>query len=167
MAAALRTNADYLACVGDLYDDRSDRAGDLMRAARRRTGLASANAEESFQRLMGEHRGAPDDLAAAISFLTYIRRFTASTASLALARHSLPEATAAVVQPFAQASRRMLYELADSLEEDRGTASPSPASVEAAEGSLPPLLKARADRLSRQLGMIGESVRRFRESGVA
>ncbi|MDB4885515.1 MAG: hypothetical protein JWN79_953 [Gemmatimonadetes bacterium] len=164
LAAALRANADYLRCVGSLFDDRSDEAGEQLRASRRRIGLAMVNAEESFQRLMGEHAGASDDLAPALSLLTFLRRFTASTASLALARHASP-AAASALQPFTASVGGRLDELAEAVtRHEMPSPLPSMSSVEAAEEPVPPLLRARAERLVRVLRMIDGSVRRWTEA---
>jgi uncharacterized membrane protein YccC len=133
-----------------------------MRAARRQIGLATANAEESFQRWLGEHTGSPETIAPAMTFLTYTRRFTASVASLALARHTSPGALAATLAPFADAAASVMEELADALANERAPAPlPMLGAVEAAEQPVPPLLRARVDRLAAQLRMLHEAVGRW------
>jgi hypothetical protein len=132
-----------------------------MRAARRRIGLATANAEESFQRWMGEHAGPSETIAPAMTFLIYTRRFTASVASLALARHTSSGALAATLVPFADAASAVMEELADALTSERPPAPlPMLGAVEAAERPVPPLLRARVDRLVAQLRMLHEAVNR-------
>jgi uncharacterized membrane protein YccC len=164
MAAALRANAAYLRLVAELFGDRSHAAGERMRAARRRIGLATANAEESFQRWMGEHAGASEAIAPAMTFLTYTRRFTASVASLALARHTSPGTLAPTLVPFGDAAGSVLEELADALTGERVPAPlPMLGAVEAAEQPVPALLRARVDRLAAQLRMLHEAVERWTE----
>lgn len=165
MARALRANADYLGRVTELFADRSDAAGRQLRDARRDIGLASVNAEESFQRLMGEHRGAPESLAPAMSFLTYTRRFAASVAALALARHAAPPEAAASLVPFTEAARAVFEDLASAVSEGRRPAPLPPlAAVDEAEASVPPLLLARVDRLASQVHMLHQSVDRWMAS---
>jgi uncharacterized membrane protein YccC len=165
MAAALRANAAYLRLVAELFADRSHAAGERMRAARRRIGLATANAEESFQRWIGEHSGPPETIAPAMAFMTYTRRFTASVASLALARHTSPGTHAATLAPFATAAGMVMEELADALTDERPPAPlPMLGALEAAEHPVPPLLHARVDRLARQLRMMHEAVGRLTHS---
>ena len=57
LAGTLRANRDYLQTVVRSFPDRSDAAGEAMRARRRDAALAAINAEESFQRLLAEHGG--------------------------------------------------------------------------------------------------------------
>ena len=162
MSAALRANAGYLRCVGVLFGDRSDAAGEQLRAARRAIGLALVNAEESFQRLIGEHGGAEGALAPAISFLTYTRRFTASTTSLALARHTLPQEFAAAVGSFTVLAGGVLDELADAVASRRAPAPlPMLTSFDDEHAPLPPLLRVRTERLGRQLRVLHQSVERY------
>jgi hypothetical protein len=161
MAAALRANAAYLRLVAELFDDRGHAAGERMRAARRQIGLATANAEESFQRWIGEHSGPPETIAPVMAFLTYTRRFTASVASLGLARHTSPGALSPTLAPFATAAGMVLEELAEALTDERRPAPlPMLGALEAAERPVPPLLRVRVDRLARQLRMMHEAVGR-------
>lgn len=168
MVATLRANAAYLRTVGRLFEDQSAGAGEELRAARRDIGVAVMNAEESFQRLMGEHRGPMDELAPAIAFLTMSRRFTASTASLALARHGQAHGSAESLAPVVAAMGATLDDLADAVGSARPPA-PRAAldSMDAALSPLAPLLRARVERLVRQLRMLSESVERGQRSASA
>ena len=163
MAAALRANAAYLRAVGALFADRSDAAGERLRAFRRTSGLAILNAEESVQRLTEEQAGAGDATAPALSLLTYTRRFIASTASLALARHTADERFVPAVRRFTDDASRSLERMADAMRDERD---PAPSVDSALDGvapctSLPPLLDARLGRLARQVRMLDESIRRW------
>ncbi len=162
MAAAMRANRDYLNCVVRLFGDRSEQAGQQIRAARRCIGLASNNAEESFQRLLGEYEGPASELEALMTLITYTRRFTASTAALALARHSGSAARTEPLQQFARAATVGFDDLASALVADRRPA-PLPEPVDEPPPLLagPPLVQARVDRLGRQLRMLQEGTERW------
>jgi len=162
MAAALAASRNYLNCVTELFDDRSDAAGDRLRAARRGIGLAAVNAEESFQRLLAEYDGPPAELSPVLTFLTYTRRVAASIAALALARHAAPPGSAAALQPFARRAEAVLDDLALAASEGRRP-TPLPMLVQDAEvdRSVAPLLRARVDRLARQIRLLHDAVDRW------
>ena len=168
MAAAVRASGNHLERVVALYGDTSEEAGRQIRDARRAIGLATVNAEESFQRLLGETRGAGGQLASALTFLTYIRRLTASVAALALARHMEPGVTGLALRPFTETAAGVLGDLAASLEEGRVPAPlPRVVTSEAArarETAVPPLLRARLDRLARQIRLLHDAVERWTTS---
>ncbi|NUP69715.1 MAG: FUSC family protein [Gemmatimonadaceae bacterium] len=165
MAAALHANRDYLAAVVALFDDRSEAAGRALRGSRRRIGLATVNAEESFQRLLGESSGSGGRLASAMTFLTYTRRLTASIAALALARHSEQGGGSDGLRRFTDTATGVLADLAESIEGGRAPAPlPSALASEAArarEAGLPPLLRARLDRLARQIRLLHDAIGRW------
>jgi len=162
MGTALTASRDYLARVVELFDDRSDEAGERLRSTRRDIGLAMLNAEESFQRLLAEHDGPPAELSPLMTFLTYIRRVTASIAALALARHTAPEGSMAAMEPFARRAGSVLDDLAAAAVEGRRPA-PLPILVQDAEvdRSAAPLLRARVDRLARQIRLLHDVVDRW------
>ncbi|MFL5515177.1 MAG: FUSC family protein, partial [Gemmatimonadales bacterium] len=122
MAASLRANRDYLHAVIQRFADRSPRAGRALREARRQSGLAVANADESFQRLLGEQRGRDAELAPLMTFLTYTRRLTASTAALAVSRHTADPGAEPALRPFTEAAERVLDDLASAVIEHRAPA---------------------------------------------
>jgi uncharacterized membrane protein YccC len=166
MGAAIRANRDYLRCVIRLYDDRSDEAGARIRAARRGIGLATVNAEESFQRLLGEYDGPPAALSPAMTFLTYTRRLTASTAALALARYAHRAGDgAAPLAPFAHVADAVLGDLADAVTEGRR---PAPLPLLVADDAPPVsggtgeyFATARLDRLARQIRLLHDAIDRW------
>ena len=162
IAAALKASRDYLACVLTLFDDRSPEAGEQIRAARRHVGLAVVNAEESFQRMVAEYDGPPADLSPVMTFLTYSRRFAASTAALALARHAAGGPDKNVLAPFAHRANAVLDDLSLAAEERRRPAS-LPILVEGAEldRNELPLLRARVERVARQIRMLHDAVDRW------
>jgi uncharacterized membrane protein YccC len=160
MAAALRANRDYLCTVVRIFPDRSDVAGREMRERRRDAALAAINAEESFQRLMGEHGGKSEILAPVMTFLTYARRFTVSIAALAVSRHAVDPSTATVLEQFAASATTRLDSAADRLvagdsERPSPLASWSPDTT--TTPTLDPIVRARLTRLGRQLDILVSS----------
>jgi uncharacterized membrane protein YccC len=167
LAAALAASRDYLASVVSLFDDRSVEAGERIRAARRGIGLAAVNAEESFQRLVAEYDGPPAELSPVMTFLTYTRRLSASTAALAMARHTDTVLGAAALQPFARRAEAVLDDLEQAAREQRRPA-PLPILVQGAEldRQAAPLLRARVDRLARQIRMLHDALDRWAGDGT-
>jgi uncharacterized membrane protein YccC len=157
MATALRANREYLRTVVNFFADRSDTAGNLMRERRRDAALAAINAEESFQRLMGEHGGQAGTLAPVMTFLTYVRRFTVSIAALAVSRHAVDPSTATVLEEFAEHTTKRL----DSAAARLGGASSEATAMDGGErerwtgdevnAAFDPIIRARLARLDRQL----------------
>jgi uncharacterized membrane protein YccC len=162
MTASLRANRDYLTAVADRFDDRSEAAGAAIVNARRETGLAASNTDESFQRFLGEHSGPNEDLAAAMTFMTYSRRLIASIAALALARHAVEKPAGAVVQPALKRAAEVLDDLADSVETGEAPPPmPSFPQLSPEEKQSFPLLFARLERITRQLTTLHDSVARW------
>jgi uncharacterized membrane protein YccC len=153
LAQTITALRNYLALVVQRFDDRSEDASRALRETRRQVGLAILNAEESFQRLLGEHRGPAEALAPAMTLLTYTRRFTASIAALALSRHSLDAVPGEVLAPFARASDAALADVAAALAAGRAPAplGELPELPEMPAGPASPLLRGRLTRLGRQL----------------
>ncbi len=160
LAAVVRAMRRYFDRVVALFDDRGEEAGRVLRAARREAGLAIINADESFQRLLGEHRGPPEALAPVMTLLAYARRFTASIAALALSRHSIDAAPPAALSAFARGLAAALDDLTQALEEQRPVA-PLPELALPTESSGSPLLRGRLTRLARQLRTLHDAVDRW------
>jgi uncharacterized membrane protein YccC len=159
MADSLRANRDYLHAVIQRFADRSPRAGRALREARRQCGLAVANADESFQRLLGEHRGSDAELAPLMTFLTYTRRLTASTAALAVSRHTADPGAEPVLRPFAEAAERVLDDLAFAVVAHRAPAPLPPLLQPGGEGlPLSPVLTVRTERLARHLKTLHDAI---------
>ena len=159
-SAAFRASSDYLACVIALYHDRGVAAGEEMRARRRALGLATVNAEESLQRALNEAHGDERRLAPALTILAYTRRFAASVAALAITRHAADGSVAGALEPFSRRATAILSDLALALEEGRAPAALVGIGVPA-DPSLPLVVKARIDRLSRQVTTLHDAVARM------
>jgi uncharacterized membrane protein YccC len=171
MAALVRANRDYLRTVVSAFADRSDEAGRSMRGRRRDAALAAINAEESFQRLMGEHGGSSDELSPAMTLLAYSRRFTVSIAALAVSRHAVDPMTATVLEQFSDGAAARLDAVATRLESS-ATAADTAAAVAATTSALDrraldPVVRARLRRLTRQLDTIESAAAGVTEPGGA
>ncbi len=163
MAAALRANRDYLRAAVRLFGDRSEQAGRALRTARRKVGMAAVNADESFERALAEHRGPPEEMTPIMTFLTYTRRLIASIAALAIARHSHEPPPAGALESFAAGAERALDDLAAAVVDRRAPAPlPSLGEAEPADDAAPPLLRARIDRIARQIRTLHDAVERMR-----
>jgi uncharacterized membrane protein YccC len=162
MTASLRANRDYLNAVAERFDDRSEAAGAAILNARRATGLAASNTDESFQRFLGEHTGPNEDLAAAMTFMTYSRRLIASIAALALARHAIEQPAGEAVRPALARAAGVLDDLADSVESGDPPKPMRPLpQLSSDERQSFPLLYARLERITRQLSTLHDSVERW------
>jgi uncharacterized membrane protein YccC len=160
-AAAIRANAEYIAVVIDRFDDRSNVAGDAMRAARRAVGLATVNAEESLQRAITEAHGDERPLAPALTCLAYTRRFTASVAALAIARHAADGTTGAALLPVRATLTPLLEDLASALEGGRMPADLPNLDAPLTEAPISVIVKSRVDRLARQAATLHDAVARM------
>lgn len=160
-SSAMRANRNYLTAVVDGFDDPSHVAGEAMRAARRAIGLATVNAEESLQRALADALGDERKLSSALTLLAYTRRFTASVAALAIARHSPDGSTRAELEPFCRAAVRTLDDLAGALDEGLAPAPLPPIGQRVSSVRLSPVVRARVDRLSRQINTLHDTVARM------
>ncbi len=159
-ATAVRQVRAYLDATVSRYDDRSEEASQLMRGARRAVGLATVNVEESVQRALTEAHGDERVLAPALTVLAYLRRITASLAALSIARHTDAARVDAGLAAFHENAVRVLDDVAASLEARREPG-PLPAfRVQAVEGESP-LVRARVERLVRQIATLHDAVRRL------
>lgn len=168
LAASARANREYLLRVAERFGDRSPAAGEWLRAARRDAGLATINAEESFQRLVAEANDPAETLAPLITFLTYNRRLTASIAALAVARFAPDAPPADAIAAFAQRAAAMLDDIATALTTRRlPRPLPSLYESEALSAAQSPLVHARLERLARQLRSLHDSVERWLRTRAA
>jgi uncharacterized membrane protein YccC len=159
-AVALAANSEYIAYVLAHYDDQSAAAGDVMRGLRRAAGLAAVNAEESLQRALGEAHGDTGQLAPALTFVAYTRRYIASVAALAISRHSADRSMVTDLEPFRAFVVAALGDLREALTEDRRPrALPAFEPGELAGASA--LVRARTERLARQVVTLHDAVVRM------
>jgi uncharacterized membrane protein YccC len=164
-AAALRANKEFLRVAIELATHAPGPMAAPLRSARRNVALAASNAEESFQRLVGEHNGPAERLEPIMAFLVYTRRFASSTAALALASNTTnttgttpPAALAA----FGVAADQILEDLADAAAHGRAPAPfPQIGAVAMPDERVPPAVRVRVNRLARQLRMLHDAVGRW------
>ncbi|MEP6574679.1 MAG: FUSC family protein, partial [Gemmatimonadota bacterium] len=158
---ALRANRDYLRAGVELFGDRSESASRVLRAARREVGLAAANAEASFQRLLAEKSPGDVEMAPVMTFLVYSRRLTASIAALAITRHTI-ETKAVTLEEFLRIVDPVMNDLVETVAERRPPAPfPHLEHTESAIAALPPAVRARLTRLLRQLETLHDALRRW------
>jgi uncharacterized membrane protein YccC len=161
-ADALRANRDFLRVAVRLATHAPVPMPVELRDARRRVALAASNAEESFQRLVGEHGGPADRLEPIMAFLVYTRRFASSTAALALASTTTGPTTPAALESFADASNQILDDLADAVMSGRSPAPfPTIGALAMPDERVAPAVRIRVNRLSRQLRMLHDAVDRW------
>jgi uncharacterized membrane protein YccC len=162
LAAAIRAVRNYLGGVAAAFGDTSDAAGRRLRGLRREAGLAALNAEDALERLLGEYRGPAERLAPLMTCIAFTRRLVASTAALALTRFAPDAPAPEVVAPFVQRATSLLDQLAQAVAETRlPTPFPSLEEIEPAIAVLPPLVRARAERLGAQLRSLHDSAERW------
>ena len=159
VAAAIRANADFLKKAIAFVGSGNVNLGEL-RDPRREVGNAALNAEDSFQRLMSEHRGRHDELEPMMATLIYVRRLGASTAALAIAASTSPRPSPASVRPFGDAADAILTDVASSLLEGRAPA-PFPPIGSIAMPQASSIVYQRVVRISRQLKLMHASIARW------
>jgi len=116
IAAALRANREHFLQVLADRRDASRGGQESFSEARRKMGLATLNAEASFQRLLSEPRRRTEPLEPLMTLLAYLRRFAASVVSLsATPREAFPERRQAHLEGFADTVGGVLDDLADAV----------------------------------------------------
>lgn len=163
-ATAFRANAEFLRCAITLFSEQRPDLG-ILRDARRDVGNAALNAEDSFQRVISEHRGRPDELEPIMASLVYVRRLAASTAALAIAARSTTRPAPAAMQTFGDASVRVLDDLADATLAGRAPSPfPSIGSVLLPDAISAPETYQSVNRIARQLKLMHDAVARWPRS---
>ena len=167
-AAALRANREYLRLAVDMIARGADANIGVLRDARRNIAVAASNEDESFQRLIGEHRGPVEELEPIMALLVYTRRFAASTAALAIAGVAAAVGAPSgdpihdALAPFEHTATAVLEDLADSVEHHRAPAPfPPIGSVPLPSAETPAPVRAQVTRLARQLQLLHDAVNRW------
>jgi uncharacterized membrane protein YccC len=173
MSAALGKVRELLVLAVAWYGDDREDAADALDEARRSAGLATGNAEVSFQRLVSESRAPATQIEPLMTMLTYTRRFI--TAVIALASSRRPGEARAHLEElsrFASRATRVLLDLERAVAEQRPPerlAELLPAAVSAAppSGQAPisvtreTLFHAQIERVARQLIVLHGAVARL------
>ena len=174
-ATAIRANAEFLRRAVAFVASGDGDLGTL-RDPRREVGNASLNAEDSFQRLMSEHKGRHDELEPMMATLIYVRRLAASTAALAIAANAQrpngkaiggnparsTRPTEQAMRPFSEAADAILSDIATALVEGRAPAPfPAVGSIPMPDAAVTPVVQQRVVRLSRQLNLLHAAITRW------
>src|SRR5262249_33895756 len=126
--------------------------------------LAASNAEESFQRLLGEYDGQSEQLEPIMACLVYTRRLAAAIAGLALIGSREAEGE---IEAFVAAATFALDDVADAIANE-----PAPAALpnDAIAGTSPVTsltpTQSRIRRISRQLKLLHDAAERWVASDV-
>lgn len=173
LAAALRADGEYFRRAFAAWLGEAKGPEPVLVEARRKMGLATINAEASFQRLLSEPRRRTEPLEPLMTLLAYTRRFAAAVIAFSSTQHErVTERDRARLQHFASTTEQVLEDLASAVEQARapgalpgfrgllGADMPSSGAGEA----LPvdePLVRAQLERVVRQLTVLhGAATRR-------
>jgi uncharacterized membrane protein YccC len=161
LAQAVRANAELLRRAVPVAQQGGSRAFGALRDARRSIALAATNAEDSFQRLIGEYEGPSEALEPVMACLVYTRRFAAATAGLALAGGIDPAAGDRDVESFATAAASVLDDLADAIAVGRSPSALPELATGTPSGASASPIHARMRRIARQLKGLHDAVERW------
>jgi uncharacterized membrane protein YccC len=165
VSRAIRANDEYLQKTLDLLAGGDTDIGPL-RNARRAIAQAAVNAEDSFQRLLSEHRGPPERLEPIMALLVYVRRLSASTAAVALSGYVKTHIAVSEIAPFANAAHDILTDLAAAVAESRPPkAFPPVGTIPIPDQADSPVLHRRLTRLARQIKLMHDAVSRWMTPG--
>ncbi|WNG36265.1 FUSC family protein [Archangium violaceum] len=177
LAAALRANREYFRQVFSTWLGDSKGQEPTFGEARRKVGLATINAETSFQRLLSEPRRRTEPLEPLMTLLAYTRRFSAAVIAFSTHHERGPERLRATLERFAMKTEQVLEDLAGAVAQGRAP-EPMPDFVgllggegstegEVAQRVEDPLLQAQLERVVRQLTVLhGAASRRAPVSGT-
>jgi uncharacterized membrane protein YccC len=165
-AAAIRADDEYLQKALAMLGDGGTPDIGVLRDARREIAQAAANAEDSFQRLISEHRGPPDRLEPIMALLVCARRMSASTAALALSGYVSTNIGTDMLEPFAKAAHAILSDLADAIVESRAPAPfPPVGTIPMPDAAVAPVLHRRLVRIARQIKLLHDAGARWMTPG--
>jgi uncharacterized membrane protein YccC len=166
LAAALRADREYFRQVFSAWLGEPGSLEPSLAEARRKMGLASLNAEASFQRLLSEPRRRTEPLEPLMTLLAYTRRFAAAVIALSPVHHErASERAREGLERFASSIEQVLEDLAGAVVQGRPPAplpdltglmgGDAPASGEVAVlAAEDPLLRAQLERVVRQLTVL-------------
>ncbi|WP_244238254.1 FUSC family protein [Corallococcus terminator] len=175
MAEALRADREFFGVLASAWRRGESPQAQALAEARRKLGLATINAETSFQRLLNEPRWSTEALEPLMTLLAFTRRF-AAVCTLLASRKSVPSTPAVheALARFCAAMDEALEDLADAVLHGRppralpafnallGWNVPTPDAPGLALGQEAPLLQSQLERLARQLSVLhGAATRRM------
>ncbi|WP_368671392.1 FUSC family protein [Corallococcus exiguus] len=167
MADALRADREFFNVLARAWQRNGPPEAAALAEARRKLGLATINAETSFQRLLTEPRWRTEAVEPLMTLLAFTRRF-AAVCTLLASRRSVPSTPAVqeALSRFARAMDASMEDLADSVHHGRrpktlpafdaliGWNVPTPDAPGAAMSAEAPLLQSQLERLARQLTVL-------------
>ncbi|ATB32155.1 FUSC family protein [Melittangium boletus] len=167
LAAALRANREhFLLVLSDRLGSAPRRPDELFSEARRKIGLATLNAEASFQRLLSEPRRRTEPIEPLMTLLAYLRRFAASVVSVSVSpRDEVSQRIRAQVERFVDSAALALEDLAEAVHRGR-VPSPPPDLLGwlrwngQTEAELEPLLRLQLERVARRILVLHGAVSR-------
>ncbi|WP_375760302.1 FUSC family protein [Corallococcus exercitus] len=177
LAEALRADREFFDVLARAWQRGEPADAAALTAARRKLGLATINAETSFQRLLNEPRWRTEAVEPLMTLLAFTRRF-AAVCTLLASRRSVPS-TPAVREALSRYSRAVdsgMEDLADAVLHGRqprplpsfdaliGWNVPTPDGPGAAMGAEAPLLQSQLERLARQLRVLHTAATRRLEA---
>ncbi|MCY1045688.1 FUSC family protein [Corallococcus sp. bb12-1] len=175
MAEALRADREFFGVLASAWQRGESPQAQALAEARRKLGLATINAETSFQRLLNEPRRSTEALEPLMTLLAFTRRF-AAVCTLLASRRSVPSTPAVheALARFCAAMDEALEDLADAVLHGRppralpafnallGWNVPTPDAPGLALGQEAPLLQSQLERLARQMSVLhGAATRRM------
>ena len=156
LAQALRADSEFLRQVVSACVSGRKFLDPQLSEARRKLGLATLNAEASFQRLLAEPRRRNEPLEPPMTLLVYTRRFAAAvTALLAAQPEQVAPPTLSLLERFASAAGQVLDDVADAVAHSHPPA-PLP-DLETLFQPEPSLLQAQLKSVTRQLTVLHEA----------
>lgn len=166
-AAALRANRELLRRALAFVTNGGEADVGSLRDARRDIANAALNAEDSFQRLISEHRGPPEALEPIMAFLVLTRRIAASSASLAIAAANGARVLPDQLRQFSSTADSVLSDLERSITAAREPATfPPPGSAPLPDAAAAPIVHQKLVRISRQLKLLHDSVARWKRDEI-
>ncbi|MGE6759454.1 FUSC family protein [Corallococcus interemptor] len=167
MADALSADREFFDVLSRAWQRGTPPDATALAQARRKLGLATINAETSFQRLLNEPRWRTETVEPLMTLLAFTRRF-AAVCTLLASRRSVPTSPAVqqALSRYAQAMDASMEDLAQAVRHGQrprplpsfnaliGWNVPTPDEAGAALGSEAPLLQSQLERLARQLNVL-------------
>jgi len=165
---SLQANRRYLERLNELWQGVGNQRE--LALARRATGLANNDTEDSYERMLAEptlRRGSAATMEATLAFVTYLRRFASTVTSLA----SFPDQQQWKTSPEVQGRLKKILETLQQIElEVAGSSGPSITDAEIESQTKPEMARHNGERqlarLERQTGILLRSLEAMRRGGL-
>ncbi|QRO02024.1 FUSC family protein [Archangium violaceum] len=166
LAEALRAEREFFRQVFSAWLGGQGRPEPALVEARRKVGLATINAEASFQRLLSEPRRRTEPLEPLMTLLAYTRRFATAVIAFSTTHHErVTERVRERLERFENVTAQALDDIAEAVAQGRAPAplpnfggllggDEPPTEIAAALAAEEPLLWAQLERVVRQLAVL-------------